>query len=1102
MKQLKLTEKIDLSKTSLIEASAGTGKTFSISHIFLHAILLGMKIEEILVVTFTDAATKELRTRIREILSESLKVCNKQKENETISDIFKLYPPQTPQINHQTLLETAILNIDQSAIFTMHSFCQRMLLENAFESKIAYGAEVIKDSKDILRELVENFWRKHLVNISKEEKELYGKITFDNLLNLSEYLLAFHNVEIVNNEIEPKKLEVINEKSRKYEKYRKILKDLKLIELYRNLNNYIKKEFEKIKQERNILTFNDLITRFHSALLEGNGNNALTQLVRNKFKLALVDEFQDTDNIQYEIFNQLFGVKNNSHGFFMIGDPKQSIYKFRNADIFSYLTAKNNADIKYTLDKNFRSEEGMIEAVNEFFKVRENGEGTFAFPQKENQEGIIFKAVKSGIEKSKLMINNKNENHLNCWLVDGFNDILIERNIANHIANEIINLMRSSQNGKAYFLNKKENQKTALSMGDFAILVDTHKQAKMMKNTFSKSAIPAVIQNSAKIFESWETREFELWIKAIKEPTKNNLLPLFITSMMSKRISEINEIEDKEIFSLAEEFMVFNKQWQKDGIFVTFLTFLKQYKIREEVLKKSNGERIISNYLHLIELLHKNEIKDGKNIARTLVYLQNQIENAGDDEEYTQRLESDNNAVKIMTLHKSKGLEFPIVFYPFGWNKAITKGENKQKVFLFNEKENDKYVQKLDFGADADIKKENRLLSREETIAENIRLLYVALTRAGNRCYLGIGNNKKTTQTALWYLFSDKSPKEIAKKVTSGKASEIYLNEIISKLKKFTKEKNINLVEKSETDIIDIYKEINSNKEKLEVFKFNRKVIKDWSVGSFSSLTKFHYKQHSAIEKGKGVFGLPKGRIFGLAIHKIFENYFNVGKEKFESNYSKYLEQPLKALDYFRSTDKIEMKKRLETVKTMINNVLNAKLATAEFAIYLKDIETMNVKTELDFFYKINQISPSLLKNIFAKFADIKIKDFSEKLGNLNFNLERGFMNGQIDLVFKKNSKYFILDWKTNLLGPNSTCYSENKILENMKESYYILQYHIYCLALHLFLKTQLKEYSYNKHFGGAIYIYTRGIAKQGNGFYFDKPKQELIESLEKNLVL
>ncbi len=1194
MKKLELDKQIPLDKTCLIEASAGTGKTFSIANIFLQAILSGIDVDKILVVTFTEAATKELRSRIRENLSNALQIIEDKKEDKTISDIFALFANVE---NKKNLLDEAILNIDQAAIFTMHSFCQRMLTENAFESKIAYGAELITDQTEIITEIVEDYWRENFVNITAEEKELYGNIKFEELLDLGKQIIKFHNVEIVNDKIE---LEENIDKSKLYETFKQatnwieklndssfekeikglfteekhlkapfvknldatysqtkssimtlthstglknfssdamsgcykksgeklgletpshqlfeycndliealankeILSKINVIEIYKSLNDYLKVNFKKIKDNRNILTFDDLIIRLYESLKNEGNNGALTRLIRNKFKLALVDEFQDTDNIQYEIFNHLFGGKDNKHGFFMIGDPKQSIYKFRNADIFSYLGAKKNSDEQFTLDTNYRSEKKMVNAINSFFEQK-GKEEAFAFPAKEGKEGISFVNVKSGAKKAELIIEDESDYHLNCWLVSGYNSTFIERNIAANIADEIMKLMRLSQNGKAYFDDKN---KTSLEMGDFAVLVNSHKQAAMLKKIFSSCKIPAVIQNSAKIFESWESREIELWIKAIIQPTEKNLRPLFITSLFAKNMTEINKISDSELFQLTDDFMQLNKQWKKQGFFVAFSAFMTQFNIREKVLKNRNGERILSNYIHIAELLHKNEMKEGLNIERTLVYLQNQMNESDQDDEYTQRLESDSNAVKIMTIHKSKGLEFPVVFCPFLWNNNISKGEIKQKIFLFNDEEKNeygkiKYIQKLDFGADDNIKKANRLLARKETLAENIRLAYVALTRARNRCYLSIGNEQATAKSILMYLFSKKSVDEIVELSVGKKNFEIYLNEIFKGFEELTTEENISFTNKPILFNLEKYTPKNKEIDAFLAKEFIKKKSVNWSVGSFSGLTANAEHKFTPVKLGQGAFGLPKGNIFGLAIHEIFENYFTVGKDEFNKNLKRYFERPLNSINYFRVENEVEKQERFNIAKQMIDDVLNANIATAASAIYLKDIEPKDAKAELDFFYKINKIDAQILKNIFADYADIDLKDFSEQLGRLKFSLRTGYMTGQIDMVFRKDNKYFVLDWKTNHLGSNYEGYSPDKLLISMKDSYYVLQYHIYSLAVHLYLKSQLKSYDYDKDFGGAFYIYTRGVDNKGQGVYFDKPKRELIETLEKELI-
>ena len=1218
MDNLDFKKHIPLDKTCLIEASAGTGKTFSITNIFLNAVMNGVPIEKILVVTYTEAATKELRSRIRSNLHNALDWLKGKNDDTTFADIFALC--SLDKEKQRELLEEELLKIDQASIFTVHSFCQQMLLENAFESKIAYGAELLTDTNGLIREIVENFWREKLLNVPESQKDIYQDLKFDDFLSLAKELIKYHEVKMVNdtlpayedvpatdsqldadysdivdetqiwvNKLESQGLkEEILDLFNKYQdmcnksysedieekidklitaltnvqstnvvfftrekilksalkakftnesvslsthelfdfcsRYLDIVKRKKSqdkiisdaqennqnivkIELQINLNSYLREKFPAIKEERNLLTFDDLLIRLYQALKEEGTDGPLAQIIRTKYQLVLVDEFQDTDNIQYKIFHHLFYNTKEAHGFYMIGDPKQSIYKFRSADIFCYLAAKQDADHLFTLDTNYRSEDKMVDAINTLFSFKGANE-TFAFPPQTNQAGITYKTVKASKEKAELKIDDNDADvRLALWLVDGRNDTFIERNIASNIAEEIVRLMTLSNTGKAYF---DDGHKTPLCLGDIALLVNTHKQAAMLKDVLSKSNIAAAIQNSTYIFSSWEARELQLWMKALIQPIESNIRPLFVTNLLNLPACGIDNIEDHKMLEFTEELTLLHKLWQKNGFFSIFLSYLSKHKVREKVLAKVNGDRILTNYIHLAELLHKQELSIGKSIEKTLTYLEHQIAEEKSNDEFVQRLESDRKSVKIMTIHKSKGLEFPLVFCPFLWSNSITRGESVQKVFLFNEMENGKYIQKLDFGADKEMKHNNQLLTRRETLAEHVRLMYVALTRAGNRCYLPIGKSVARGKSVLGYIFTDElvggdEKIGIINKL-SGRGTTGYVQEIsdavLEGIKKFNESSdNVNLKNKSDVlcpsklPLMD-----NQQAPELKPKYFGKNNLKQWGVSSFSGLTENHLYKGGKTDKGTGVFSLPKGKNFGNAIHKIFQNYFTYGKEHFYNNMPRYFEAPLKTDRFFRSANDNTRSARFAIAQKMFENTLNHSIKVDHQEFSLGNIASGDVKTEFPFFYKINTITTTLLQNIFRDYGIETIKDFAEELGTLNFSPIKGYMKGDIDLLFRNNGQYFVLDWKSNHLGPKTEKYCDAQLRKTMNDECYFLQYHIYALAIHLFLKQQLNNYDYDKDFGGVFYIYTRGIDPAGNGIFFDKPPRALIEELEKQL--
>ena len=337
-------------------------------------------------------------------------------------------------------------------------------------------------------------------------------------------------------------------------------------------------------------------------------------------------------------------------------------------------------------------------------------------------------------------------------------------------------------------------------------------------------------------------------------------------------------------------------------------------------------------------------------------------------------------------------------------------------------------------------------------------------------------------------------------------------NEILENIKK-TVERNSNLITMEEKSHIKKPTVFNGqNNEKVEKTKKNwsckeSKILQQkWGVGSFSSLISDIPYENDNAKTGEEIFELPGGKVFGTAVHKIFENYFNEEPNIFEDELLRktMFENVLRVESYFRSNDTTISDKRFKIAEKMFQNTLEAKIEVEKDpAIQLKEIKTADARPEFSFYYKVKNISPKLLKKIFKDFIEKQsLTDFKEQLEKLDFSLKKGYLTGEIDLLFRKNNKYFVLDWKTNNLGGVIDDYSPPKIKGNMAKHLYLLQAHIYSLATHLFLKQTLENYNYEEHFGGFIYVYTRGVGPNGNGIYYNKPSFELIEKLEQEICL
>ena len=1246
MKELDLTKEISDSGITLIEASAGTGKTYSISNIFLHFVLKGKQVSEILVVTFTEDATKELRDRIRKNLNQALQQFhNSAEENDpTITKILGLYK----EVDINGLLEQALVNFDQAAIFTIHSFCKRMLKENAFESHSTFDMELIQDDKKIIQEVVEDFIRiesytngiikennfsylheltkfSSLVPppiISRDEaitkavghseldnrtKDLNKKITIylKPLKRLQEKLVNQTKSESFIDELTdlieglkgvdynakseltisglldalPKFPSGFKGKVAKFSQnvisskggpdhpffvdcqklcdseaeYKQLKDELKQVNdesksLKEELHLYSKsafasffqKSFQKKKDLINVLTFDDLINKLHQELENEGANGPLHQIIRNKFKVALVDEFQDTDPVQYKIFKSLFGDPEHSrnHAFYMIGDPKQSIYRFRGADIFAYLEAKHDADEAYTLNNNFRSESKMVDAVNKFFAIKRENEA-FAYAPEDGKAGITFTEVGSEANKAPLIVGGQQEALQLHWLIPDEQNPESEQAksairplITKRVTEDIINLLNLSQVGKAYF--EKTSGQEDVKPGDICILVNINRQAREIKNLLNKAGIPAVVAKSGNIFDTEEALALECFLDVIINPKEATITPLLLSCLFNFTAEELKSLDDKQRFDYLIEFKDYQKEWERRGFLRTLQKFIDNHQLYTEGVKKTQGERHITNLFQLREILHSEEQSKGLGPAGLLRFLKEAIQSKDkEDEQYLQRLETDEQAVKLMTIHKSKGLEFPIVFCPFMWEETYietsdnTYGEKKRNNDFAFHTESGESILSIDTN-DPD-RESNRRLWRREILGDKLRLLYVAMTRSANRCYLYWGNmaNQRAKTRGEGFQNSNQTPSVFEYLINEGlKGSNIsqqnpnYLT--LGERRSAWEQKlagsnsNIGFQELGPVKELSTCNYRAKQAQELKEPKSMQLEFPLWMDGSYSALIRRHGKVQftpdeapksdegdtNKVEKKnekeilEGFFAFPRGAMPGTCIHEIFEHI----DFQSEDTWDEVIRAKLKKY-YLHGPNRKDHEsfftQRVDDCKGMLRKVLGSQLKNCEFA--LNAVALNQRMDELEFHYPVKDIHLDKLQAIFTKhYQGTAKQDYAQDLSNLNYKMEEGYFNGSIDLTFQHDGKFYIVDWKSNYLGSRPEDYHSDELNKAVREHFYFLQYHIYSLALHLYLEAHLQDYDYEKHFGACIYAFVRGFEPNTDfGMHYDRVPFALINDLK-----
>ena len=1196
---------------NLIEASAGTGKTYAIEGLFLRLILeKQLRVDQILVVTFTKAATEELRDRIwSKLLHAERAFTAGNSEDNLLAELLQRRKNHTSDVD---LIHDALVEFDKAPIFTIHGFCARILYEHAFETANLFDSELISDQTELVRDVAEDFWRCHFYDAPREfisyfTDKIKGPAYLRKLLNKT----GAAEVKIIPR-IEKPPLKTLSAFRQAYQRLRDqwpaartavmvalrdpalsgtyygslkpaeknaatTRRDMKIFSmteamdryaaansagfpLFKNFENFtaskIKKatrkkeslpshEFfttcddvfrradalqaelenyfvylkmqlfcdapaalKKKKSQRNIQFFDDLLILVKQALADRK-RNPLAAAIHQKYKAALVDEFQDTDEVQYEIFSRLFSAEDSL--LFMIGDPKQAIYSFRGADIFSYLKAARQAQTKFTLTKNWRSKPQLITAVNTLFS---NLETPFLF------EGIPFENASPGIQDSNGLAGN--EIPLTIWYLDSrvhaagnkpVSKAEAVRLIAAAVAEEICGIVTEKE--------------TAWQPGDIAVLVRTNRQAQQVKTQLTAKGLPSVLYSTGNIFDSHEAMQIEKILLGISQPDNPGYLKAALAmTMMGAGGEELlaGGLDVQQWEHRVANFREYFQMWQRAGFIRMFQMVLSREKIRQRLLAFPDGERQLTNLLHLAEIIHQESTRLNLGISGILKWLAEQRDPKSPRlEEHQLRLESDEDAIKIVTIHKSKGLEYPVVFCPYGWEGSLVNDPE----IIFHQQSNGDGDHSLTLDLGSDSRDLNLIRAQNELLAENIRLLYVALTRAKSKCYLVWGNINAAESSALAYLLH----------TAGGPNIEDVSQDIVYQLKK-------QVLRKSDEDrIAELDRLANKSQGSIEVkalpapsscnfFKqpdttapviareFQGIIDHTWRISSYSSLvsqrmTDIDQPDRDALgdlfrhlegdskdwsdprEPGKhdNIFEFPKGTRAGNFFHNLLEHL------DYTDCSAQTLSEPVRrALQTYGFNSAWQ-----DIVRETITHVLRASLSPSQPDLALSSIALEQRVNEMEFYFPLNRITPQKLRSVFKKHSSFDSnEELPDHIERLAFYPVAGFMKGYMDLVFQYRNRFYLVDWKSNYLGPTIDSYCQASLETAMQQHFYILQYHLYVLALSQYLRMCNPGFSYASGFGGVFYLFIRGIdSRRGSdyGIYFDLPKPALINALGKALI-
>ncbi|MDR4581156.1 exodeoxyribonuclease V subunit beta [Klebsiella pneumoniae] len=1147
----------------LIEASAGTGKTFTIAALYLR-LLLGLggeaaypraiSVEELLVVTFTEAATEELRGRIRSNIHELRIACLRgESDNPLYSALLAEIADKDDAAKTLLLAER---QMDEAAVFTIHGFCQRMLSLNAFESGMLFEQQLIEDESRLRYQACADFWRRHCYPLTRDIAAVIHDVwkgPRDLLKSLDRWLqgeapqlksppapnetLAERHQQIIaridslkqqwreqvgeiegvleNSGLDRRKfnrgnqgkwMEKVNawaqEETLSYqlpdalEKFAQsfllertkaggeppvhplfsavesllasslTLTDLVLARAMVEIRDAVARE----KRRRGELGFDDMLSRLDEAL-RGDSGETLASAIRQRFPVAMIDEFQDTDPQQYRIFRRIWR-RQPETALLLIGDPKQAIYAFRGADIFTYMKARGDVAAHYTLDTNWRSSPGMVGSVNRLFSLSDN---PFMFRE------IPFLPVKAAAKNKGLRftVDAADVPAMNVWLMPG--DTVgsgdYQTFMAQLCATHIRDWLSAGQQGRALLWRGETSRPVQAS--DITVLVRNRLEAAQVREALQTLGIPSVyLSNRDSVFETLEAQELLWLLQAVLAPERENTLrSALATSMFGLTALDIENLnQDEQAWdALVEEFSEYRQIWRQRGVMPMLRALMTARHIAENLLATRGGERRLTDILHISELLQEaaSQLESEHALVRWLAqHIAEPDSNAASQQ---MRLESDKHLVQIVTIHKSKGLEYPLVWLPF-----IARFRKQDQAF-YHDRET--FAAVLDLGQD----EASLELAEAERLAEDLRLLYVALTRAVWHCSLGVAplSSRKSGN-------SDFHLSALGRLLQAGEAMDAA--GLAARLADFC-HGDIALQIPGELDLTP-WQAPAATIPRLSARELQRRIADDWRVTSYSGL------QQHGFSGGQDL--LPRLDVDAAGVGEVVEEP-QLTPHQFPRGAAPgtFLHSLFEELDFTQPVPEGWMAEKLQlsgfdaqwapVLTDWLGGVLKTRLPGPDIA--LNQLAARDKQVEMAFYLPIAQL-------LTAERLDALIRQYdplSADTPPLDFRQVRGMLKGFIDLVFRHEGRYYLLDYKSNWLGEDREAYTRPAMEQAMRAHRYDLQYQLYSLALHRYLRHRLADYDYDRHFGGVIYLFLRGMDGQegGQGIFTTRPVRPLIDGLD-----
>jgi len=1185
-----------LAGLNLIEASAGTGKTYNIAALYIRLVIeRGLTVDQILVLTYTEAATAELRDRIHRRLGEMQRALEEDRADDSGLLAYARSLPAPSREAAALRLRAARSGFDEASIHTIHSFCARVLRENAFASGIPFEMEMRTDTEPLIREIVQDFWRREMPRWTPTEVEFVESAGFDleKLYDFARIAAHFHgrfraaelpagavpdaaqrcaaawarlkaawpaarapveaklraarlNRTYYGNEkldallaelsawlapaarpaaappgllrLTPTELAARTNKGGtapvdpffdgcdaawQAEAHLAALRGRWLSALNGRLAAYLHRELPRRQRRANTQGFDDLLRDGARALGDPAGGQAFAQTIRRLYPVALVDEFQDTDLVQYDIFKRIYADAPDSARFY-IGDPKQSIYSFRAADVYSYLIAKRAVGPNgFTLQENWRSEPELIAAVNRLFMRR----NPFLIPE------ITFQPARDcgrwGQDKHPLTFNGACAAPMTIWhLAPEPDDASAKKYRSKESARALIAAAIAAETARLLApATGAAIGRRPLRPSDIAVLVRTHFDGDCVRAALQALGIPCVTSGQTSVFDTEEAADLELGLQAVAQPERESAArAALLTTLFGQTARAALELAGQEnaADAVAARLRRYHEIWTRQGVLAMLHRLIADEGSVARCAAMPDRERRLTNLFHLAELLQQEATRSHLGVPELIKWFARRrtgkTSDQPDSEGHLLRLESDGDCVQIATIHSSKGLQYPVVFLASSWEGHAHGPQLNDDPWVHPARAHDPADPTqviMDTGSPdwAPLRRRHAVEER----AENLRLLYVAITRAIHRAYLIAGRIRSYPESALAYLLhqSDLTGADLDEQVIE-RIEQLDAATLRAEIFALAQPGVIAVADLPDAATLPYQPETASATTVFDALPVDpARIARDWRVTSSSGIAAGEWHaapgepEHAEESPAPpapavtpaGIHAFPRGTVTGHFFHALFEQLDFTRPDEIPT----VLNRLARRYRFPREYD--------DAINAMARAVLELPLADGARLTDRPRTETLR---ELEFYFPVGRISGAGLTALLRRDCPPEAPALAAD-DRLTFDPLRGMMKGYMDLVFRHKGRFYLVDYKSNCLGPDLTAYTPRRLRETMAEARYTIQYLIYTVALHRFLRTRLPDYRYERDFGGVHYLFLRGAAAGPAGcVFFDRPAPDWVTRLDR----